>query len=885
MKTFTKEKHSMPKGRKTRPYAHHPMGPVQLSQQAEIRRILHSTGTQAKLTIGRPNDKYEQEADCVADRVMRMPDPKLQRQPEKGEEEETLQTKPLADQIAPLVQRQEESPEDEEEKPVQAKFKEGEMIQRMCPECEEETAQRQPMKEEDDEELIQTKSLVQPLIQRQTDLEEDREEDLLQTKTAPEHTPQVTTGISNNIQSLKGGGQPLPQNQRTFFESRMGRDFGGVRIHTDNKAADTAQSVQAKAFTLGNNIVFNAGQYSPNNQEGKKLLAHELTHVIQQNGQKAPQIQTAPQPVTKFSETYVPFSRADIEKELKGVGYWETLIATHYDYNRVKPVGTRFTKNPEERDAVLAVLWQSRPKSIKGKLVQTVSVPSRGAKTKPLLYKITYQQKAKGAKKHKVSVQFITEGAKASIITAPTPPANFKPSRDYSGSDGFPESISDYWKKHPREHKQVYFWIDKKAVNKIDQKLATSETYKGRKRRALFRVVGTKIRHNITFMGVTATLISKPAAGYHGKTPIDFLIEQEQQKKGIRLGKILGLNTVPKDEKESVKYTIYQHFTKKSQDVEVNVVVPIAKTSKNAFYTLRFLKKAKAGTVDVEIVRVGEQKAGTKMDVDQLSVRRVHGFDPRWTNINDLKKWLNDRYGSSIKPKGTKITDIIQNADKDLQSKVNTDKWFKDNYNITILNAIDAATRLTDPKIHNYDVRQTVDLKNFAKSDRLALEFALQTMSKPIIDLIKSRSIHIARQKELYKKLIIKKNRRRILKIVKDDSAGITLTTTKRTNTSILIADEGVKDPKGVFLGGGAGVRKRSIGIFAHEFGHVVEKERNIKNKFDAFVSKHGIKPPTAYAGKKPKKEFFTEAFMLYQTNPDWMKRNINILFKWFEKL
>ena len=57
-----------------------------------------------------------------------------------------------------------------------------------------------------------------------------------------------------------------------------------VRIHTDSKAADTAQSVQAKAFTLDNNIVFNTSQYSHNNQEGKNLLAHELTHVVQENG-------------------------------------------------------------------------------------------------------------------------------------------------------------------------------------------------------------------------------------------------------------------------------------------------------------------------------------------------------------------------------------------------------------------------------------------------------------------------------------------------------------------------------------------------------------------------------------------------------------------------
>jgi hypothetical protein len=134
MKTFAvKEKHAASALRRTRPYIHVPLGPKQKTQQAEIRRILRSTRVLAKRTIGQPNDKYEQEADRVADQVMAMPDPRLQRQPEGEEEEETLQAKPLADQITPLVQRQEEPPEEEEE-PVQAKFKDGEMIQLMCPE-------------------------------------------------------------------------------------------------------------------------------------------------------------------------------------------------------------------------------------------------------------------------------------------------------------------------------------------------------------------------------------------------------------------------------------------------------------------------------------------------------------------------------------------------------------------------------------------------------------------------------------------------------------------------------------------------------------------------------------------------------------------------------
>jgi hypothetical protein len=247
MKTFAaNEKRSALAARKARPYVHHPMGPVQQGRQVEIRRILRSTGAQAKLTIGQPNDKYEQEADRVADQVMTMPDPKLQRQPENDEEEETIQAKPLAVQITSLVQRQEEPPAEEEE--------------------------------------LQTKAL-DGMVQRQVEAEED---ETLQTKSAIDHPSTVGASTHARIQSLKGSGQPLPPNQRAFYESRMGHDFSGVRIHAGTQAVDTAQSVQARAFTLGNNIVFNKGQYSPNNLEGKKLLAHELTHVVQQSGKAAP---------------------------------------------------------------------------------------------------------------------------------------------------------------------------------------------------------------------------------------------------------------------------------------------------------------------------------------------------------------------------------------------------------------------------------------------------------------------------------------------------------------------------------------------------------------------------------------------------------------------
>ena len=176
---------------------------------------------QPKLKIGQPNDKYEQEADRVAEQVMRMPEPKVQRQIEEDEEEEILQTKPIADQITPLVQRQIEPEEEEEEETIQAKQAGGQIAH-------------------------------------------------------------AGPGLQARINSLKGGGQPVPRSTRNFFEPRFGYDFSGVRVHKDAKAAESAYAVNARSFTVGENIVFGDGQYAPGTADGRNLLAHELVHVVQQ---------------------------------------------------------------------------------------------------------------------------------------------------------------------------------------------------------------------------------------------------------------------------------------------------------------------------------------------------------------------------------------------------------------------------------------------------------------------------------------------------------------------------------------------------------------------------------------------------------------------------
>ncbi len=79
-----------------------------------------------------------------------------------------------------------------------------------------------------------------------------------------------------------GGGSPLDVDTRAYMESRLGHDFGDVRVHTDSRAHDSARAVNAHAYTVGSNIVFQRDKYDPSSTEGKTMLAHELTHVVQQ---------------------------------------------------------------------------------------------------------------------------------------------------------------------------------------------------------------------------------------------------------------------------------------------------------------------------------------------------------------------------------------------------------------------------------------------------------------------------------------------------------------------------------------------------------------------------------------------------------------------------
>lgn len=195
---------------------------------------------QAKLTINPPGDVYEQEADRVAGQVVDRinqpagPGQAVQRQ-QPPEEEELLQGK--------MIQRQ---PEEEEEELLQ-----GKMI---------DTIQRQDIPEEEEE--LQ----MMPIVQRD-----------------PGGGIAAAPDLEAAIQRARGSGQPLSRGIRAPMEQAFGADFGGVRVHTDTESDLLNRSIQARAFTTGHDIFFRQGAYDPGSQGGQELLAHEMTHVVQQN--------------------------------------------------------------------------------------------------------------------------------------------------------------------------------------------------------------------------------------------------------------------------------------------------------------------------------------------------------------------------------------------------------------------------------------------------------------------------------------------------------------------------------------------------------------------------------------------------------------------------
>lgn len=223
---------------------------------------------QKKLKTGTVGDKYEVEADNVADKV-------VNNKPAAGgllQSKEQVQQKPISDTIS-SVQTKEMKEEDksvqkksdkDEDKKVQKKSdkEEDKTVQKKCAECEkEDKVQKKEEKEKEKDKTVQKKG-------------KNTESDIQNNE------------LEGKLDSSKGSGTGLDKNTKSEMESGFGTDFSNVKIHTDTGAVQMSQELGAQAFTNGNDVYFNEGKYNPGSKEGKHLLAHELTHTVQQTGAK-----------------------------------------------------------------------------------------------------------------------------------------------------------------------------------------------------------------------------------------------------------------------------------------------------------------------------------------------------------------------------------------------------------------------------------------------------------------------------------------------------------------------------------------------------------------------------------------------------------------------
>jgi hypothetical protein len=196
---------------------------------------VHDRGVQTKLTVGPPDDRYEQEAERVADEVVR-----------RSEGSATAGPRELASGAPPILQRQGA----------------GE-TERVSGELEAENAEEpeEPESAEENEDSGQVQTF----------------------RSSAGRAPRIDSSFETRLARARSGGEPLPEGLRTAMERSFGASFGDVRVHADGEAADLSLSIGASAFTHGTHIYFGAHRADYTGNLGRRLLAHELTHVVQQN--------------------------------------------------------------------------------------------------------------------------------------------------------------------------------------------------------------------------------------------------------------------------------------------------------------------------------------------------------------------------------------------------------------------------------------------------------------------------------------------------------------------------------------------------------------------------------------------------------------------------
>ncbi|WP_010521976.1 eCIS core domain-containing protein [Aquimarina agarivorans] len=228
-------------------------------RQPFFNGINRAAGIQTKLTVGKPGDKYEKEADSMADAVVNnSAKPAIQNKEISSIQRESLATPQEDEKLGTAEQRIEQDKLVQEKPEIQC-MEEDEVIQKL-----------------EDEEAVLAK-------EQEADDKMQLKEEAVLAKIGTKRLNTANKEISSKLKNKAGKGGKMDAKTKRSMEASFGKDFSNVNIHTDQDAVALNKELGAQAFTQGKDVYFNSSKYKPESVQGKYLLAHELTHVVQQN--------------------------------------------------------------------------------------------------------------------------------------------------------------------------------------------------------------------------------------------------------------------------------------------------------------------------------------------------------------------------------------------------------------------------------------------------------------------------------------------------------------------------------------------------------------------------------------------------------------------------
>ncbi len=699
--------------------------------------------------------------------------------------------------------------------------------------------------------------------------------------------------LTSYLSSSAPTGHALPPDVRAQFEPRFGQDLGHVRVHADTRSAAAAHEIDALAFTHGSHIHFAQGRFDHGTSAGRRLLAHELAHVLYHQ----------PDAVRRqpYHTSGMAFDPAKMEAAA-ATSFWEqkTLVAFRAAFD------SRLTADPEERDAVLAAFWGMNPsRTVTAHRVIVVPIKERKlpltkgqktpATTESLLYRFTFDPPAdpKKDKRPRLSISFVASGAAANAVAATPAPATFvptKPALTFSGfpGKGVPADITRYFSAHADEHRALFQFLETQtpqAPATFDQVVTT--TTQGARggqpaHQSVFHVTGSRTGRalaNLDIGLVSEGPIEKQqtvGADYREHDWADLKLEELQARKAgpDRLGSVTLPAGLPRDERQALKYAIWQYFEAgKTRNTEVDAIVPVgpAASPRRILYTLQFGKDN-----NVTVTRIGEAGTGAgKVDVQRIDVTRVRGFPGASAAPAKLQAWWSTRY-----PKGGALTKtssaaLIVEMNQLIDKGIAATTWFDQNYGVEVLTAAKTTERLKT--VHGAPTRLIGDTDNFSGRDLRMLELSFQTLGDLEIPLLKN--VRFGRKHKAI-------DRKRVSGKMTwfegaADTAGLRLG--DGTATTIVYFDAIARNAAALFTGSAANALPEMTLTFLHEIGHAVG-DAAAKKEFDKWIGKNPQAPQTKYAATDPD-EVFAETYSLYHGDPHFLCNSAPLLFAWFDVL